>query len=307
MPSPVAGHRVGWYPAHRMVVAEGHPDADGLCSPDELPGVLVKLEQSICDFGIPLAPYLSRKRWSVRTGVATQLPGFAGIRRLDATADLAFDSRGEGQAVLDGVAALARLRQKAEVWYEKGAVQTVYFLGHGGKRKLGRWYDKGAESGLAPRGRLIRPEDQRRYTSANRRDVEELTTSYVREKFQQRFIPLWRASKGVVVAGRDQLTDRVLELLEADELTIREAERLAGYLALRDRIRARGIDSDDYEAGRSEECARRNISRTTEWRRESELLANGLVPTDEAGTETTVDLHAVLSEVLESDAWTRRG
>jgi len=322
LPEQVDGHRVGWYERSHMVVAEGHPGGDRLGSPDELPAALGRLEAAIGDYGIRLPSFEERARWRDVDGAnfhgeVIARRGFAGIRRLDATADLSFDTRAEGQAVLDGVAAVARMRQKAEVWYERGAVQTVYFLGHAGKRKLGRWYDKGAESGLAPRGRLIRPEDQRRYVSGTRRDVYELTTDYVRQKFQQRFVPLWRASKGVVVASSDGLTDRVVELLQAGELTVAEAERLAGYLALRSRMRGGDFapTSEEIEAVheafhddlRHEELPRRSLSRTTQWRRERALLDHGLVPADEAGTETTVDLHAILEAVLDSDAWDRRG
>jgi hypothetical protein len=296
MPDRVEGHRVGWFPRSRMVFAEGHPVADGLASPDELPMVLDRLHNSIKDYGVQLYSDYSRKRGRADKGyaISDRLPGFAGIRRLDATADLSFETRCEGAAVLTGVAALARMRQKADIWYDRGQVQTVYFKGHGGKRTLGRWYDKGAEAGTAPRFRLLRPEDQRRFVASSRRGVEELTTSYVREKFQQRFMPLWRASEGVVVAGPDKLTDRLLELVEADELALRSAEQLAGYIALRDRVRDRDRGTASHK-------------RTTEWRRESRLLELGLVPADESGAETTVDLHDVLEQVLDSDAWDRRG
>jgi len=307
VPESVAGHRLGWYPARGLVVAEGHPGGERLGSPDDLPAVLLGLEEAIGDYGVPLPTFQDRKRFSVEdgpnfSGEYVHRRGFAGIRRLDATADLRFESRSEGQAVLNGVAGIARLRQKAEIWYDRGDVQTVYFLG--GKRKLGRWYDKGVESGSAPRGRLIRPEDQRRYVSGTRRDVEELTTAYVRQKFQQRFMPLWKASKGVVVAGTDGLTERVLDLLEADEISVRQAERMAGYLALRSHMlqrERRGLDED------GEPLPSLGHKRSTAYAREGELLEHGLVPADESGTEVTVDLHEVLEQVLESDAWERRG
>lgn len=57
-------------------------------------------------------------------------------------------------------------RAQAEVRFAKdgtGSVETVYLRGHSGVKILGRWYDKGLEAGSAPRGLLIRAEDQRRY------------------------------------------------------------------------------------------------------------------------------------------------
>jgi len=132
----------------------------------------------------------------------------------------------------------------------------------------------------------------------------------VREKFQQRFMPLWKATKGVTVAGTDRLTDRVLELLDADEINVRQAERMAGYIALRQALRHRARQAQDFDADTGEllEDARgRHHSRATRYRREAELLDVGLVPADEAGTEVTVDLHEVLETVLGSDAWERKG
>lgn len=80
-------------------------------------------------------------------------------------------------------------------------METVELKDRGGRKTLGRLYDKGAASGQAERGRLIRPERQDRFARVARRDVTELTVAYVRERFQRRFLPLWKASKGVTVAG----------------------------------------------------------------------------------------------------------
>ena len=79
LPGDVAGHRVGWFPDSGLVFAEGHPAHDRLACPDDLPAVLLKVEDSMCAADIPVSADL-----------------WAGVRRLDAAVDLATDSRAEG-------------------------------------------------------------------------------------------------------------------------------------------------------------------------------------------------------------------
>ncbi len=291
LPEKIEGHTVGWFPGSRLVFAEGHPGGDRLGSPDDLPNVLCSLERSIKDFGIPLPGRRTRSIWR-GDQTADRLPGFAGVRRCDATVDLQTASSADGLAILAGVAAVARelASGQAEVRYaaSRRAIETVTFRGHSGKRILGRFYDKGIEAGTAPRGRLIRPEDQRRYQRQNRRDVEELSSAYVRGKFRERFAPLWRATKGVTVAGPVIFATKLLDLQEEGHLTHRQAEDLAGFALLE-------------TAG-----AYRGPSRTRR-RRRAALRDHGLVlAADELADEVEVDLHAALEEALETDAWMRR-
>jgi hypothetical protein len=215
-------------------------------------------------------------------------PGFAGLRRVDATVDLQTGSRGRGLAILAGVAAVAASapRSQAEVRYAKdgtGTVETVYLRGYSGIKILGRWYDKGLESGFARRGLVVRAEDQRRYPKGHRRWPQDLTAQYVRSKFQQRFYPLWQATKGVTVAGHLILADKLAELVDLDELTPRQAEQLAGHLVLS----RRGV-----RQGRSTVYARRK-----------KLRDLGLVIADGALEEVEVDLHEVLDQALDGVAW----
>src|SRR5205823_957950 len=91
-------------------------------------------------------------------------------------------------------------------------------------------YDKGIESGTAPRGRLIRPEDQRRYPKALRRDASELTSTYVREQYRRRFMPLYQSARGVKVAGPFVLGIRLREAVEAGVIDPGRARSLGGYL-----------------------------------------------------------------------------
>lgn len=99
-------------------------------------------------------------------------------------------------------------------------------------KTIARVYDKGIESGTAPRGRLIRPEDQRRYDNASRRDVSELTSSYVRAQYRRRFTALYESARGVKVAGPLVLATRLGEAVEAGMIEPSRSRSLAGYLIL---------------------------------------------------------------------------
>jgi hypothetical protein len=311
IPDPIGGHRVGWFPSSRLVYAEGHPGGDRLASPDRLVLALDRLHADLADVGIPLDVATAR---SNARDAGDNRPGFAGLRRLDSTVDLHFDSAVEGLAVLAGVAAIGIPRAKVVTWrapvrvpaappspigeahmeslglvrrpIDPGrlALETVAFYGHSGKKMLARFYDKGVEGNLAPRGRLIRPEDQRRYTAATRRDVDELTTRYVREQFRRRFVPLWRASKGVTVAGPMVLAEKLAAAVADGEVTAAMAERLAGHVILE-------------EAG----CA--SVSRASRYRRRSKLRELGLVSADLGLDEVEVDVHEVLERALEAEEW----
>jgi hypothetical protein len=219
--------------------------------------------------------------------------GFAGIRRLDATVNVAMGSRAEGLASLAGIAACVRdAPGKAEVFYgpDRG-VETVVLRGHAGKRILGRWYDKGLEATLAPRGRLVRAEDQRRWPKNDRRTVEDCDGVALRAGFQRRFYPLWKASKGVIVAGPVVIAEKLLDAVEAGEITAREAESLAGHCMLQ-------VVGGRQGAG---------VSKATMYRRESRARELGLVLADGVLQEVEVDVAAVLEATLETELWDRAG
>lgn len=292
LPDKVAGHRVGWFPGTRLLFAEGHPAGEGsLCRSDELPASLERLSGCLRDYGIlspdfPLLPVFAPEGPRSRGG-----EGFGGIRRLDSTVDLSFDHPIEGLAALAGVAALPLPRMKTQVMREVGGrrVETVYFRGSSGKRVLGRWYDKGLESGAAPRGLRVRPEDQRRFPKESRLDVEAVASStYVRDAFVRRFEPLWRASKGVKVGGVMELAARLAELQDEGAITPSEAKRIAGHLVL-----------DAAEAQRQ--------SRSQCFRDRADARRHGLVLADGVLDEVEVDLGEVLERALDSDAWGSQG
>ena len=242
---------------------------------------------------VPSSQWASRPElgdeWQLLPGVEGE-PGFGGLRRCDSTVDLDTGSRSRGLAILAGVGAVAKTipRSQAEVKFAKdgcGGVETVYVRGYSGIKILGRWYDKGLESGCAPRGERVRAEDQRRYPRGHRRGVHELEASYVRSKFQQRFYPLWQATKGVTVAGELVLAERLADLVDEGGVSARQAEQLAGYVVLQKRVRQK---------------------RSTMYSRRKQLRELGLVVADGVLEEVEVDLHEVLEEALDSPAWGAR-
>lgn len=285
LPEKIAGHRVGWFPGSRMLFAEGHPSEDGLTGAEGLLAAFEQVSEGLADRGlVPPSHRLTRP-------VGERGDGFGGVRRLDSTVDLRFDRAVDGLAALAGVAALPLPRSKTKIIRESGGrrVETVYFHGHRGKRVLGRWYDKGIQTGEASRGAWVRPEDQRRFGAAGRLPLEVVAeSSYVRDAFVRRFEPLWRASKGVKVAGVTELAARLGEMVHAGEVKPSTAKALAGHLVL--------------EAGGVEVQAR--STRLGDRARCRDL---GLVLADGVLDEVEVDLGAVLEEALDSDAWGAQG
>lgn len=280
LPEPIGGHRVGLRGG--LLWAEGHPSDDGLARPADLPAALDRLERELLEAGVPLP--VGRRGEDL---YGEQFEGFAGIRRLDSTVDLQIPgSSAAGLALMAAVAAVARdmPRSKCNVWWDSTGrnVQTVALHGYNGGRLLGRVYDKGAESGTAPPGRLIRPEDQRRWAKGHRRGVEELTGHYVRRQFAQRFAPLWQASKGVTVAGPIVLAEKLKGLVDAGELAPSQAETLAGHLLLPNLP---------------------GLSASTRQRRRRQLREHGLVLADGVLQEVEIDVADVLEHALETELW----
>lgn len=288
----VAGHVVGWFPGSRLLFAEGHPSTQGLCKASELPGALDAVTEGLADLGI-LPPGIALVPVAGPAGPNRVLGGvgFGGVRRLDATVDLRFDNGSEGLAALSGVAALPLPRVKTQTIREVGGrrIETVYLRGSSGKTVLGRWYDKGVESRSAARGQHVRPEVQRRFAKDARLPVDVIAqTSYVRDAFVKRFEPLWRASKGVKVAGHSELTQRVIELVETGDISAVKAQRMIGHLVL---------DGNDRDP-RPESTARRH---------RAECRDHGLVLADGVLDEVEVDLSEVLEQAMESEAWGAQG
>ncbi len=85
------------------------------------------------------------------------------------------------------------------------------------------------------------------------------------------------------------LAQQLAARAEAGEITWAAAERAYGYLGLQ-------------QAGLDEAMPRR-----TRRRRRAQVRELGLVLADGVLTEVEVNLHDVLGEVMESDAWGRQG
>jgi hypothetical protein len=202
------------------------------------------------------------------------------------------EDRASGLALLAGIAACVRdAPGKSNVRFgpDRG-VETVYVHGRAGRAVLGRWYDKALEAAIAPRGTVIRGEDQRQWPKAHRRDPEDLDAEAVKGAFQRRFYPLWKASKGVTVASVSVLAVKVIELAASGEIEPQFARLACGDLLL---------ESIGHEGALVKPSTRR---RNRVIRRELGLvLADGVLEAVE------IDVGAVLEDCLETDAWERRG
>lgn len=288
-PDKVLGrYRVGWYPSG-LLYAEGHaaPDA-ALCSAADLPARGLEVLDALRELG---APVLDRVRW--RDMTADGSPGWAGLRRVDATVTLRARRRSEGLALLAGVAACMRDAPGYGVpWFGPDrAVESVSLFGYSGGRLLGRWYDKGLESGRAGRGLLIRGEDQRRWGKLHRRDVDDLEPGVLRDSFRRRFYPLWKASRGVTVAGPVVLAEKLIELVAEGRVGANEATALAGHMLMVCAGGRRGA----------------GVAKRTMYRRESRARELGLSVADGVLEEVEVDVSSVLEAALETEAWGTQG
>lgn len=288
LPGPVGSYRVGWFPKAGLVYAEGHPDAEGLCPAGELLARAIELQDVLQASGMPL-PGRERRF----AGLGSDAEGWSGLRRADFTVNFEASSRAEGLAVLAGVAACVRDSPgHAQVRFGLDrAVETVYLHGYAGKRVLGRWYDKGLEAATGDRGKFIRGEDQRRWGKLDRRHPEELTAEVLKSSFQRRFYPLWKATRGVTVAGPVVLAEKILECVEEGRIGAREAQSLCGHLVLQ-------VVGGRRAGG---------VSPATMYRREQRARELGLAVADGVLEEVEVDVGAVLEQALETDAWERRG
>lgn len=330
LPDTVAGHRLGWLRGIGLVWAEGHPSGDDrtLGSADELAAMLEHIEREMADRGLPLPQGVAfdfpDNLDSIRAGGATALstptnavarpglglapsylpgdspprrPGFAGLGRVDSTVNISCESTAEGLAILTGLAAVARtipgLKPKIIGAATGSHLETIELRTRGGRQMNGRCYDKGVESGRQAPGLLLRLEDQRRFPKLSRRGVEEMATEDVRGLFKSRFEPFAKATEGVLVAGPFKAGERLLDLVEHGRLSWSKAETLAGHLFLSELAAAIGKG--------------KTLSRASFYRRSADLRAAGVILADGILDQVEVNLHDVVNEALESDAWDARG
>lgn len=254
-------HVVGLLPGHRMLFIEGHPAVDGLAHPATLPDAARDVLRAVAEAGIPVG----------RDG---------GLGRVDGTVTLSFEDGKQGLAVMQGVAALDFPRSMPVVYGRPP--QTVYIAGERTAARKARIYDKGLESLIAPPGRLVRFENQSRYGKELRRAVEEVDLGHVRHRFEARFGPLARAADGVTVASLPVIASKVHDRVLAGDMTLRQAERLVGYMAMN-------------------QTGARAYPRRTMFRRRRELRDVGLVLADDFFEPVEVNLGETLEAAV--GAW----
>jgi len=241
-----------------MLWIEGHPAVEGLASPAVLSEAHDRLLEQLEVAGLP------RGR-------------DAGLARVDSTVTLATERAGEVPAALAGLAALDVPRMKPVVHGKPP--QTVYFEGARTSRKYARAYDKAEETRALVPGGLLRFEDQRRFTKETRRSVGNVEPG---ADFERRFAEMARSAEGVKAMSYPVLSREVAERLNGGELTHRQAERILGFLSVR-------------QAGGT-----RYPNRTAN-RRRRELRDLGLVIADDFFEPVSVDLGETLEAAL--SAW----
>jgi hypothetical protein len=275
LPDPLCEHRVGMF-ASGLIWAEGHPRPGGLAGARELVGAYDQLCHELIKVGVPLPVGHYRV---LRDG--TRVPGAAGLRRLDVTADVAFPSRLHGQTYMSALQAVVSQRGRSSPHGGLGLWETVELRTRTGRQLTGRVYDKGLESTTAPPFRLLRFEDQGRFRVADRRPVAAVDAAYLRERFRRRFRFLSDAGRqtGVItVAEPTVLCARIFELLREGAISRAQAERMAGTVMLE-------------FVGSGEVIG----ERTTAWRRRQELIEHGIV-------RDTGELHAPMEVRLDEPA-----
>jgi hypothetical protein len=266
LPERVGGYRVGWFAEPGLVFAEGRPGAEALCTAAELPLALGRLQGALEDLGVPV----------------TTVPS-AGVRRLDVAADLWTDSSAEGLALLECIGVASVGAGKLATYRAGRQVESVLLKSRAG-RTLARIYDKGAQSGAAPRGHWLRLEAQWRLPRASRIDPAEIEAVLLRERFQRRFDSLWKAAGGFRLGGLAAVGERIEAAVASGQLLPSRARSIAGYLVLAAAGIPQGAKRTTYELER--ECRELGLSVS--------LLQ---------APERRVDVAAVLDECLAPEVW----
>ncbi len=283
LPEPIVGHRVIWEEAHSLLRAEGHPSGDkkDLCAVAGLPAAALRLMEGLANLGIEVpteqgAFYESEHQW-------------LGVSRLDSTVNFETDGCAHGLSLLAGVSAA-----EPTAWFEPvtrreaggRGIKQVHWTGQRGI--VARVYDKGLESQAAPRGELLRFEAQTRWPGPSRRELGELTPDYVAQVHRQRFAPLYRATEGVKIVTTDRAGEHLARFVAEERITPGQAVQAAGQLLL-------------AQAGQ------KVGSRTSQWRRRRLVADLGLVLGEDGQQQQEIDLAGVMAQVVDTDAWERRG
>lgn len=259
-----------WYfPQHNLIQVEGHPRADGLATAEGLCAASREVADLLLGYGIDLA-------------------GPCRVTRLDVTATLAFGDPFDGLDVLSG---LAGLRVPGVKMGTDGGfpVQTVSMRSTRGRRVLGRSYDKAREALLGEPGSRVRFEDQGRSSGERSWLLERVDADFLRSRFEGRFLPMYRATEGVKVMGLPLAAKEIGSKVVRGDLTVREGELLAGFLAA--------------EAGGWSDL----IPKATRSRRRSLARDHGITVASAALESVEVDLARVLDAAMDASVWGSRG
>ena len=266
LPEPVAGYRVGWFPESRLVFAEGRPCGETLVGAADLHAAMRRLRRSLADLGLPVA------------GVPS-----GGLRRVDVAVDLWTESSAEGLALLECVGSSPLGAGKVAVYRSERCIESVLVKTKAGRTR-GRLYDKGAQSGRAPRGHWLRFEAQWRFARGARPRLEEIDGLVLRDHFWRRFEALWQAAGGHRLGGLAAVAERIEGAVASGQLLPSRARSVAGYLLLSAAGIPQGAKRTTYELER--ECRELGLSVS--------LLAE---------RERSVDVASVLEECSVAGMW----
>src|SRR3954463_11751825 len=273
----IAEHRVMFWPGSGLLKAEGHPVPGGLAPAAALPGALDRLVGALDVAGIPVPTRPRRFRRH------RESHGFAGVRRLAVTVDLATEHGYEGRELLSAWEVAARSSGRFAPRYHRPGHpgDTVYSAGSAGVES--RCYDKGAGSGTAAPGRLIRPEAQWRFRDlTSPLESEAASPEWLRDRFAKRFGQSYRGR--IVVGNMSELGQKLDAEVRSGNLTAKQARAIAGYIVM-----------EPFGLAGVPARTRRHLA--AEARRFGFHLVDGVLEPIE------VDLGAVLDEAERLDVW----
>lgn len=157
----------------------------------------------------------------------------AAIGRIDLASELRFSDARDGRDLLQAVAGMGRVPwgRIAVEHGPDGLPATVYVKSANGKTVLDRIYDKGLESGSAPRFERIRVEHQGRFRKPRELAVGELAVTQLERRAVGKVAALRESGDAysVSVAGAARL---VVESLQGGDLTQERAAQLIGFAVL---------------------------------------------------------------------------
>jgi hypothetical protein len=154
------------------------------------------------------------------------------LSRLDVTGEIRFEDRQAGLQMLQAASGLVPGAYKGETIHRHGQVETAYTITRKG-RKVARFYDSGLKHGTAAPGELIRYEVQNRWPKASERTPAEMAHSSftLPQLFARHLEPFTSRAKEITVTTALNAPQQIMGKLAAGELTQRQANGLAGFVA----------------------------------------------------------------------------